>query len=242
MTPLAVTGLANASAWAVYAVGTALAAAGALGVVLLRNPVHCALSLVTTLFGVALLFIDQGADFLAAVQVIVYAGAIVILFLFVIMLLGVDRKEAFGSEKLRSMTPIGIVVGLAVVIELLILSRSTYWATGAKSTSGPTSGPGENVQKLGQTIFTRYLLPFEMTSALLVIAVVAAVVLVRRVSGPGPARRHPTPRETVPERAPTLPAGAPPGEGTAGGPPATEVQVAADGPATEGRPAAEAQL
>ena len=61
-----------------------------------RNPVHCALALVTTIFGVALLFINQGADFLAAVQIIVYAGAIVILFLFVIMLLGVDRPEQQG--------------------------------------------------------------------------------------------------------------------------------------------------
>ena len=262
MTPLAVTGLANASAWAVYAVGTALAVAGALGVVLLRNPVHCALSLVTTLFGVALLFIDQGADFLAAVQVIVYAGAIVILFLFVIMLLGVDRKEPVGSEKLRSLTPIGIVVGLVVVTELLILSRSTYWATGAKSTSGSVTGPGENVQKLGQTIFTRYLLPFEMTSALLVIAVVAAVVLVRRASGPGPARRHPVPREPVPEQTSSSPVGAVAPAGVPGGPPAlegagsgppalegagsgplaTEARGAVDGPAPAVQPAAEAQL
>ena len=73
--------------------------AGAAGVVLQRNPVHCALALVTTIFGIALLFIDQGADFLAAVQVIVYAGAIVILFLFVIMLLGVDRKEARTQDR-----------------------------------------------------------------------------------------------------------------------------------------------
>ena len=154
MTPLAVTQLANASAWAVYGVGAALVVAGALGVVLMRNPVHCALSLVTTLFGIALLFIDQGADFLAAVQIIVYAGAIVILFLFVIMLLGVDRKEAVGQQKLRSLTPVGLVVGLAVVIELLVLSQVRYWATGAKAMSGTLNGPGENVQKLGQTIFT----------------------------------------------------------------------------------------
>jgi NADH-quinone oxidoreductase subunit J len=203
--PLAATQLANASAWAVYGVGAALAVAGALGVVVMRNPVHCALSLVTTLFGIALLFIDQGADFLAAVQVIVYAGAIVILFLFVIMLLGVDRKEAFGKQKLRSLTPVGVIVGLAVVIELLALTQVRYWATGSKTMSGALNGPGENVQKLGQTIFTRYLLPFEMTSALLVIAVVAAVVLVRRASqggagqggtgqrGAGAGRKQPAP-------------------------------------------------
>jgi NADH-quinone oxidoreductase subunit J len=192
---VAVTALANASAWAVYAVGAALVIGGAAGVVLGRNPVHCALALVTTIFGIALLFINQGADFLAAVQIIVYAGAIVILFLFVIMLLGVDRKEAREPRKLRALTPVAVVVGVVALIELLVLARVHYWATGAKEVSGSLSGPGSNVQKLGQSIFTGYLLPFEMTSALLVIAVVAAVVLVRRAqSGPrtGPQRRAQT--------------------------------------------------
>jgi NADH-quinone oxidoreductase subunit J len=195
LTLLAVTALANASAWAVYAVGAVLVIGGATGVVLGRNPVHCALALVTTIFGIALLFINQGADFLAAVQIIVYAGAIVILFLFVIMLLGVDRKEAREPQKLRALTPVAVVVGVVALIELLVLARVHYWATGAREVSGSLSGPGTNVQKLGQSIFTGYLLPFEMTSALLVIAVVAAVVLVRRAqSGPrtGPQRRAQT--------------------------------------------------
>jgi NADH-quinone oxidoreductase subunit J len=188
---LAVTHLASASAWAVYAVGAVMALAGAVGVVLQRNPVRCALALVTTIFGIALLFIDQGADFLAAVQVIVYAGAIVILFLFVIMLLGVDRKEARTQEKLKGLTPVAILVGVVALAELLVLVRVRYWATGTKAGAGALNGPGENVQKLGQSIFTAYLLPFEMTSALLVIAVVAAVVLVRRAApaAPGTERR-----------------------------------------------------
>ena len=196
MTLLATDALANASAWAVYAVGAALVIGGAAGVVLGRNPVHCALALVTTIFGIALLFINQGADFLAAVQIIVYAGAIVILFLFVIMLLGVDRKEAREQEKSRSMAPVAIVVGVVALIELLVLARVHYWATGSKDVSGSLSGPGTNVQKLGQSIFTGYLIPFEMTAALLVIAVVAAVVLVRRAQsgqrGQGPQRRAQT--------------------------------------------------
>ena len=212
MSLLAVTHLASASAWAVYAVGALMALAGAGGVVLQRNPVHCALALVTTIFGIALLFIDQGADFLAAVQVIVYAGAIVILFLFVIMLLGVDRKEQRAPEKLKGLIPVAILVGVVALAELLVLVRVHYWATGSKA--GALNGPGENVQKLGQSIFTAYLLPFEMTSALLVIAVVAAVVLVRRpspappghehrtvVGGRGTARSGPAPaRATVAER------------------------------------------
>jgi NADH-quinone oxidoreductase subunit J len=172
--------LAHASAWAVFAVGAALILSGAFGVILLRNPVHCALMLVVTLFGIAVEFIDQSADFLAAVQIMVYAGAIVILFLFVIMFLGVDKREAVGREPIRAQKPLAIILGAVTLIEILVLSRVGDWSSGAHSSAGALSGPGENVQQLGQSIYTRYLLPFEMTSALLVIAVVAAVVLARR--------------------------------------------------------------
>ena len=215
---LAATQLAVASAWAVYAAGALLVIGGAAGVVLGRNPVHCALSLVTTIFGIALLFIDEGADFLAAVQIIVYAGAIVILFLFVIMLLGVDRKEARSQQGPRSLLPVGVMAGVVVVVELLVLVRVHYWATGSKAVTEAANGPGENIQKLGQSIFTGYLLPFEATSALLVIAVVAAVVLVRRSaqgSEAHPQRRSPVAGRLTPPavQGPSLPvpAGAPAG-------------------------------
>src|SRR5262245_58010284 len=89
----------------VFTVAAIVVIAGALGVVFSRNPVHAALMLVMTLFGVAVLFIAQQANFLAAVQVIVYAGAIVVLFLFVIMLLGVDKKEAVEVETLKGQRP-----------------------------------------------------------------------------------------------------------------------------------------
>ena len=85
---------------AVFLVAAAIVLAGAFGVILYRNPVHSALSLVATLFGVAVLFVNQDAQLLAAVQVIVYAGAIVVLFLFVIMLLGVDRADSLREEPL----------------------------------------------------------------------------------------------------------------------------------------------
>lgn len=156
---------------------------GALGVVLARNPVHSALFLVMTLFGVAVLFVAQDAQFLAAVQIIVYAGAIVVLFLFVIMLLGVDRTEVIEHESLPFQRPVGIALGLATLVEILVLAQ-TGWATGAASVAGPASGPGENVEKLASSIFTRYLLPFEITSVLLVIAVVGAVVLARKPTRP----------------------------------------------------------
>jgi NADH-quinone oxidoreductase subunit J len=172
--------LNHASAWAVFAVGALLILSGAFGVILLRNPVHCALMLVVTLFGIAVEFIDESADFLAAVQIMVYAGAIVILFLFVIMFLGVDRKDAIGREPFRAQKPVALVLGIITLILLFVLTRLGDWSSGADSQSGALNGPGENVQKLGQSIYTRYLLPFEMTAALLVIAVVASVVLARR--------------------------------------------------------------
>ncbi|HET9078595.1 MAG TPA: NADH-quinone oxidoreductase subunit J [Acidimicrobiales bacterium] len=174
------TTLGNASDWAVFLVGAALILLGAFGVILLRNPVHCALNLVITLIGVALEFIDQSADFLAAVQIIVYAGAIVILFLFVIMFLGIDRKEALGREATRFQKPLAVIIGLMALGLILALSRVDHWVSGTPAQSGVLNGPGTNVQKLGQSIYTGYLLPFEMTAALLVIAVVAAVVLSRR--------------------------------------------------------------
>jgi NADH-quinone oxidoreductase subunit J len=220
VTPLAVTELASASAWAVYAVGGGLAVVGAAGVVLLRNPVHCALGLVTTIFGIALLFINQGADFLSAVQIIVYGGAIVILFLFVIMLLGVDKKEAPEQNKVRALVPFAAVVGVLVLVELLVLAHVQYWATGSKSTTAALDGPGTNVQKLGQSIFAAYLLPFEMTSVLLVIAVVAAVVLIRRSGQGGQAGQAPQRRA---QGAPAEPTRRPDG-GSAGRPRAPVTQ------------------
>lgn len=172
--------LAHASAWAVFAVGATFILGGAFGVILMRNTVHCALMLVVTLFGVAVEFVDEQADFLAAVQIIVYAGAVVILFLFVIMFLGVDRREVAAREPFRAQKPVAVVLGVVTLIEILVVSRTADWTSGAMSVSGALHQPGDNIQVLGQSVFTRYLLPFEMTAALLVIAVVATVVLARQ--------------------------------------------------------------
>ena len=109
---------------AVFAVAAVLMLAGAIGVVASRNPVHAALFLVQTLVGVALLFVLNDAHFLAAVQVVVYAGAIVILFLFVIMLLGVDKAEELRIEPIFGQRPLAAVVGvaLAAVLGTVILT------------------------------------------------------------------------------------------------------------------------
>ncbi len=164
----------------VFVVCALIVLTGAFGVLFLRNPVHSALSLVMTLFGVAVLFVAQEAHFLAAVQVIVYAGAIVVLFLFVIMLLGVDREEAVEIDELKGQRPLAFGLGALLLLLVLLLARANDWATGTPGARGLASGPGENVEKLGRSIFTTFLLPFEVTAVLLVIAVVGAVVLARR--------------------------------------------------------------
>ena len=176
MTPVLAASIPDVAVFAVAAVAVIV---GALGVVFSRNPVHAALMLVMTLFGIAVLFVEQQANFLAAVQVIVYGGAIVVLFLFVIMLLGVDKQEAIDVEPLRGQRPAAIALALVGLLELLLLMR-TDWTTGAKSVAGKASGPGPDVEKLARLLFTRYVLAFEMTSLLLVIAIVGAVVLARR--------------------------------------------------------------
>ena len=108
-----------------------------------------------TLFGVAVLFVEQQAHFLAAVQVIVYAGAIVVLFLFVIMLLGVDREEDITREPLPGQRPAALVAGVLVVLEVLVLAGA-QWVSGARSSTGALSGDTSNVEKLARAIFTRY--------------------------------------------------------------------------------------
>jgi NADH-quinone oxidoreductase subunit J len=166
--------------WFVFVVAALAVLAGAVGVVTSRNPVHAALMLVLTLFGIAVLFVAQQAHFLAVVQVIVYAGAIVVLFLFVIMLLGVDQAENLETEPLAGQRPAAIIVGVLALAELFLLAR-TQWLAGQPSVVGPArGGPDPNVDRLAKALFTRYLLPFEATSVLLVIAVVGAVVLARK--------------------------------------------------------------
>ena len=183
----------------VFASAAAVILAGAVGVVTSRNPVHAALSLVMTLFGVAVLFVEQQADFLAAVQIIVYAGAIVVLFLFVIMFLGVDRAEDIKVEPLIGQRPLAVVFSVITLGGVLAMAATAHWVTGAQQVVGPIQGrvagpgsPSGEPAQLGKSLFTTYLFAFEATAALLVIAVVGAVVLARRPpTGPRRPRRTP---------------------------------------------------
>jgi len=171
----------------VFVIAAIVVLGGALGVILSASPVHAALSLIASFFGVAVLFVLQEAHFLALVQVVVYAGAIVVLFLFVIMLLGVDRFENIGFEPLASQRPMAFVAGGALL--LLILGGLFLSGPGGDEGSVALSGqPGavqpidadeSNIEQLARDLFTRNILAFEATALLLTIATVGAVVLVR---------------------------------------------------------------
>ena len=191
----------------VFIIAGVLALGGAFGLILFRNPVHSALSLVLSLFAVAVLFLNQDAQFLAAVQVIVYAGAIVVLFLFVIMLLGVDQAEDLSVEPIAGQRPIALAIGAAVVVlsVMFIVVATDGGATGQESAVAPKvdsitgtavsatealaddqiDGTEQlpNIEQLGRTLFTKYVFAFEVTALLLTIAVVGAVLLARKPKG-----------------------------------------------------------
>lgn len=163
----------------VFIASAAIILGGAVGVVASKNPVHSALNLIATLLGIALAFVEQEANFLAAVQIIVYAGAIVILFLFVIMFLGVDRNEPIRLEPLAGQRPLAVGAVAVVTGGLIALMAAGGWYSGATSVIAPTD-PSNDVGALGKVIFTSYLFAFEATALLLIIAVVGAVLLARR--------------------------------------------------------------
>jgi NADH-quinone oxidoreductase subunit J len=168
---------------------------GALGVVLAHNPVHSALFLLLTLVSVAILFLQQDAALVAIIQIVVYASAIVVLFVFVIALLGVDQHETF-EEPSPYQRPLAIALGALLFIQVVVLA-GRHWATGEHhvlhSLGRERSG---NVKTLATSLFTDYIWAFEMTAVLLVIAVVGGVALARR-SGQRPSDRGADPESAV---------------------------------------------
>jgi NADH-quinone oxidoreductase subunit J len=169
----------------------------AISMVLMRNPVHSALMLVLNFFTIAVFYAVLEAQFLAVIQIIVYAGAIMVLFLFVLMLLGVHRDEPVGGP-LHGQKIAGIVLGVVLFGALAVAVGGPYLGAGsvcppaeiAAGASGEPcaglAGPNEqgNVQGVGLLLFTRYVWPFEMTSVLLVVAAVGAMILGRRREDP----------------------------------------------------------
>ncbi len=155
----------------------ALAVASALGVVLLRNPVHCAISLMTCFIQVAAIFVLLRSPFLAVVQIFVYVGAIMVLFLFVIMMLDIRTAvlERFlpgweGGPILGILT----VLGLQMLVMLLASDRLLHPPAEVETVLDGT------VAELGKALFLDYLLPFEVVSVVLLVAFVGAIILAKR--------------------------------------------------------------
>lgn len=150
----------------------ATAVGGALMVVTRKHPMASALYLILTLFAVAALFVLRQAHFLAAIQVIVYAGAVVVLFVFVIMLINVP-EEKLPVERVTGMRLLGAVVAGLLILEAAVVARRFGMP------AAPAVDVG-SVQAVGRALFTDYLLAFEVTSILLLAAVIGAIALAKR--------------------------------------------------------------
>lgn len=156
-----------------------ISVAAAIGMVLARNAIHSALFLVVNFVTIAVFYLVLGSPFLFVVQIAVYAGAIMVLFLFVIMLLGVDRSESL-YENIRGHRVLSVVLVVGVLLEIITAVRL---GMGVGSTGAPGWGAvneGGNPQALARVLFSEYFLPFEVTSILLIVAAVAAMVMTRQ--------------------------------------------------------------
>ncbi len=158
---------------AVFAVVTAIL------VIVQRNPVNSAIFLILTFFSLAGIYLLLHAEFIAAIQVLVYAGAIMVLFLFVIMLLNLEKEKRMVARN-RLLKGVGILMGLALLVQVGAIFQKVL----LEGTKG--SFPPEKVASLGNTqvvaqlLFTDFLLPFEITSVLLLVAIIGAIMLAKR--------------------------------------------------------------
>jgi NADH-quinone oxidoreductase subunit J len=157
------------------------AIAGAIGVVALRNPFYSVLALVTHLLSLAALFLLLRAEFVAAAQVVVYAGAVMVLYVFVVAYVG-GQDEPLGPRAGRGLRVVAALFGAALFIELCIATLGSGLQAIGTDGANPPAGFGSPAQ-IGELLLTRFLLPFEIASFLLLIAAVGAVVLARRRGG-----------------------------------------------------------
>lgn len=160
-------------ALAAFLLIAAVAVVSALGLVLKRNAIHGALFLVVNLGSIAALYLMLGAEFLAAAQVIIYAGAIMVLFVFAIMVL-IPGKEETGPDPRRRYRLVAGPLGALLLVELILALASRRPAPGA------APAPAGSVETIGRLLFTDYLFPFELTSVLLLAAMVGVLLLARR--------------------------------------------------------------
>jgi NADH-quinone oxidoreductase subunit J len=160
---------------------SAVTVAAALMVIAARNPVHSVLFLILAFFNSAGLFILLGAEFLAMILVVVYVGAVAVLFLFVVMMLDVDFVELRAG--FLQYLPIGALVGLVLLVELvLVLGGMLVTPEAVSGASAPMAPPAEvsNIAAIGEALYTRYFLFFQMAGLILLIAMIGAIVLTLR--------------------------------------------------------------
>lgn len=155
-----------------------LGIAGGVGLITQRNPVMAALSLILNFFSIAGLYLSLQAEFMAIIQILVYAGAIMVLFLFVIMLLNLRHEEAQEFDATRG---ISFILGLAFVAEMLYVLRgfTSKSVSGEFNIGDPKLG---NVEQIGQAMMTHYLFPFEMISVVLLAALIGSIIIAKRHS------------------------------------------------------------
>ena len=154
-----------------------LAIGCALALVAQRNPLYSAISLIGVFISLACLYVMLAAPFIAAVQVIVYAGAIMVLVVFVIMLLNIEQEERGGRARLKFLVPTAIVLAAVLIAEVAFILVSVQTFTANPSATASDVGVTHSI---GSALFTKYLLPFEITSILLLMAIVGAMTLARR--------------------------------------------------------------
>lgn len=159
----------------VFIITAVVAIGGAMAMLLSRNAIHSALFLLLNFGAIAVLYLLLRAPFLFAVQLIIYAGAIVVLFLFVIMLLGAEQAED-ERDQLGWQRPVAIAMGVLLIAEALFV----FFSGGGLQTAQAPSDDFAAPVRIAQALFTTYLLPFEITSVVLLVAVVGVVVLSKR--------------------------------------------------------------
>lgn len=165
---------------ALYAAFCVLAVLCAVAVVAVKNPVTSAFALIMVLLNVAGVFALQEAHFVAAVQVLVYAGAVMVLFVFVIMLLGIEQVNGdFPSRRIGWILPLSMGVSLLMVLLAIFLRGAPSPARG-EATLQAIEASGGNIRVISETMFSGYMLPFQMAGAILMICVAGAVVLAKR--------------------------------------------------------------
>jgi len=157
-----------------------LAVAGALNLLFQRHPINSALSLIVVMMSLAVLYFSLGAEFLAAAQVIVYSGAVMVLFVFVIMLLNAGEEEHTRGSRMAYIA--GIPGAAAIFCLLTFLFLKNHAALGVTHLGESLSGATSNIAEVSRQLFTSLLLPFEVTSILILVAILGAVVLARKES------------------------------------------------------------